>query len=336
MWGNHPSMQAMIVNRTPINRSILVIAAVALALLPCSVQALSVSPGLAMVQNIPLGQEVNLGKLGLSICGHNDGDEVQTFAFKPEVPSGTWGRDWEAGYEAFPDVSWCRMEEGYVDAQPKDTANGALILNIPDRPENYNRKWVIYVLVQKDNRKARGIGAGMAIAVRLMIETVVNDKVDGAAAGPLAFIPGTITVPVKPGEKTDFAVKLRNNSGLRLTCKTERLNQIYSKPHKYPRYTTTGCEALLKDSWTTPADELFSLEADATMSFKLNVVVPPDVDASKKYEELVFVRGTGPVNGDDGTQGMAAMTFIRIRYKIVAEQPQNSPDQPQPSPAPEK
>jgi hypothetical protein len=317
-----------------LHRSIrFLLTATILVIVPLRLCAVTVSPGLAMIQNIPPGQEVTLGTFNLFIYGHNDGDEDQTFSFEPQQPNGTWGRDWEAGYEPFPDLSWCHMVETLVDCKPKEKAAGNLVLNIPDRPENYNRKWVLCVLVKKQNRQRAIIGAGLAVAVRLMIETTVKDDVDGVAAGPLAFVPGTITLEGKPGQKVEFEVKLRNNSGARMTCQAERLNQIYSKPHKYARYTTTGYEALMADSWLTPVTPLFTLESEAKVDFKLAATIPETVDASKKYEELVFIRGTGPINGDDGNEGMAAMTFVRVRFHIVTDDPNPIPA---PEPAPPK
>jgi hypothetical protein len=290
------------------------------AFLPRSAFAMALSPGLALVQHVPLGKEI---PLSINCTVINKTDEDRSFTLELNRPGGVWGKDWEAGYEAWPDLNWCRLEKSAIEVKAQSEQKVEIFVTIPDKPEYYNRKWVVMVYCRATTPNE--IGAGLAIASRVMLETAPNEKLDGVDQGQLAIVPAIMNITGEAGEKGSVAVKIRNNSGLRLGCQCERLVNVYQKDYKYARYTSPGFTALVKESWTTPAKDMFALESEALSDLTVNVEIPADAQPGK-YEELVFVRGNGPVNGDEGTPGVTCMNFLRVRYEVTA--PAKPPDKP--------
>jgi hypothetical protein len=65
----------------------------------------------------------------------------QTFRVYPRAAQGALS-SWEWGYESLPDPAWLTVDRPEVSVEAHAAAPVTVTLNIPDRPEHYNRKWV--------------------------------------------------------------------------------------------------------------------------------------------------------------------------------------------------
>jgi hypothetical protein len=268
-------------------------------------------PGMIMLQDVPLGREVNLRKLGgLLFTVYNRSDQAQDYTLFCKRPGQGGLATWEKGYEEIPNAAWCYLEETSVTVPAKSEKQVGLIVNIPDEPENWNRKFMLAVILTSG--KNDGTSIGLAVACRVQIETAVRDQLAGAsAAGGFALAPGTITVKARPGEAVSGVAQVRNDTGKRLEARIERLPEVYADPLKHPRYLSNGFQAHPGDAWLAPAQAGFALDPGAVLALTFSGKVPADAVPGKPFEELAFITATLP-------DGKALMTFLRLHVELPA------------------
>jgi hypothetical protein len=306
----------------PPPRRRLILAALCLTAMPMSLHALSMGPGMFMVQDVPPGREVDVRKLGgmvFTVFNKTDKDQDYNLACKRPAQGGL--AVWEKGYEEIPDPAWCRLEETVFTIPPRSEKTVGVIINIPDAPENYNRKFMLAVVLQ--GGKAVGTSIGLAVACRIQIETVVNDRLGSGTGAPLATVPGTISFSGKPGAKISGPVLLRNNTSEKLEATIERVSQVYDDPERQVRYVSNGF--LTKpEPWLAPQTVTFALDAGAANLMYFTGTIPTTAVAGKSYEELAFFHAKSAFGKD-------IMTFVRLHCLVEgAEPPKEEPPKTEP------
>ena len=286
-------------------------AALAAASLCPSVYAMGISPGVFVVTNVPLGKEISASDGVAAIVIHNEESE-QPLAV---VLAATRPREggvlsWEPGYEEFPDASWCRLDKTELEVPAKGVGKANLFINVPDKPENYNRRWMLAVVCgQKPKEQVAGAaGAGIRLATRVGIETLPNANVDGTGNGAVALIPSVLAYQdCVPGETFIPVVKVRNNDKVDHQFTVQRLEQAVQDEEKIKRYFRDGSTPLIKDSWVAPVGGL-AVKAGDIKELKFSVTIPKDAVAGRLYEEIVFLKS------DAGR-----LDFVRLRMQIAGQ-----------------
>ncbi|MFH0938711.1 MAG: hypothetical protein V1899_05460 [Planctomycetota bacterium] len=290
------------------------------ALGPRQAYAMGLGPGLFKIQNVPPGQSVDVRKLsGVVFTVTNSSDKEESFSLLCKKPSQGGLVDWEAGYEEIADAAWCKLEKEEFAVAAKSKAEIGLIIEVPDKPEYYNCKWMLAVVLTSGGNK--GIGVGLAVAARVQIETLPGVKEDTVSAMPLGIVPSALDISVKPGEAFKRSVLLRNNTSKKVMCITERLVDIYTDPRKHDRYTSGGFKPLIATTWLTEKFETFSLKSGKKEKLKLVGRAPETAKPGEKWEELVFVCGKPDEKmneGEKNERNTNIKTFFRVRYTVVA------------------
>jgi hypothetical protein len=285
-------------------------------------------PGMFMIQEVPPGKVVDLHKLGgVRFTVYNKADEPHDFNLTCRKPTQAGLVEWEKGYEEIPDAAWCRLEEPTFTIPAKGEKQVGLIIEIPDAPENYNRKFMLGVVLKTGLDPAFGVG--LAVTCRVEIETAVNDHLGANPGAALATVPGTIALSGKPGATVSGPVRLRNNTAGRLAASVERLSVVETDPTRQARYFASGLQPQI-EPWLAPQMAAFALESGGENRLLFSGTIPASAEVGKKYEELAFIRAKA-------ADGKELMTFVRLHCQVEATEPAKAEPPAKPTtPAPEK
>ncbi|MCY3022444.1 MAG: hypothetical protein NTW87_25980 [Planctomycetota bacterium] len=281
--------------------------------------AASLGPAVFTVQNVVPGQSVDLRKTaGLVYTIGNTSDTEGTYSLVCQRPVEGGVLNWESGYDEIPDASWCKLEKEEVVVPAKSKAEVGLTITVPAKPEYHNCKWVAAVVLKAS--KTAGIGVGLAVAARVRIETAPSDDPGTGGAVSMAAIPCVLPVEAKPGSMFERCVLLRNNTERTLECVTQRLEDCYPEGEsRYPRYTTSGYQALDKVTWLKDKEQKFTLKPGERREYKMKGQIPESAKPGEKREELVFITAPAPEPGKQGPAGRETRTFFRVRYDVTAD-----------------
>lgn len=270
--------------------------------------AMGISPGVYVVENVPLGQETAASSDAAPITVHNEeNDQPLTVVLSVQRPSAGGLSNWELGYDEIPDASWCRLDKTELEVPAKGASSVKLFVKVPDKPENYNRRWMVAVVCgQKRSGQGGPAGFGIRLATRVGIETLPNADVDGKGDGAVVPIPSVLCYDgCIPGETFNPPAKIRNHDKVEHKFVVKRLEQVVQDEERIKRYFRRDATPLIKDSWIAPL-ESFAVKAGETKELKLSVTIPKDVAAGKIYEEIVFLKDDADRSG-----------FIRLRMQIA-------------------
>src|SRR5664279_2476097 len=122
-----------------VSRLSLLLAFAGLSILPMDLHAMSLAPGMFMLQDVPPGQEVKLRMInGVLFTISNTANQAQDYTLTCRRPSQAGLATWEKGYEEIPDPTWCSLDETTITVPAKGDKQVGLVINIPDLPTNYN------------------------------------------------------------------------------------------------------------------------------------------------------------------------------------------------------
>ena len=288
---------------------------------------MTISPGLFLLQGIPPGQPVDLAAVaGFHFVVPNTEPKETTYNVISAKPIEGGILQWEAGYEEIPDPSWCRLEPRVFTIAPQKQAEIGLTIDIPDRPEFYNRRFVVAIVLAEGADP--GIGVGLALAARIMIETIPDPTKGGNA---LATIPAIVNVRGTPGQTVLATTRIVNRTGADRVLHPHRLSEIVRDPLRRPRYASTGFEFLAETSWLTPGFTAMTLPADYSAPWTAALTIPADAVPGKDYEELAFLV-EDPASKDERVTSGTVVTFVRVQVHVEAVAP--VPAQPVVEPTP--
>ena len=283
-----------------------------------SASAVAFGPPLTLFQDIPPGFEVDLKKVGnFSYQIVNKSNADQDYRIKTSVPHGEAGT-WEHGYEIIPDISWCTMHESELTVAANTTKLVSMTINIPDKPENYNRKFMVYVVLEPGGQAALGVGLGLI--ARVMIETSVKPGPEFTGhSNALGIAPGQINIKGKPGDAFSKNINVMNHGGDSefMICK---LPDFYPTL-KFARYQTNGFQLMPNNTWVEGL-ELSKVKKGETKKIAIKGKISPEAKIGMKYEELIFFKPTTVTNIENEEENVrklrihAKMNFLRIQYIV--------------------
>ena len=119
--------------------------------------------------------EVDVSKTsGFTFSVENGTSEAHTFSVTTRTAKATLS-SWEMGYESIPDLSWLRLDKSEVEVPAKSSGKVNLFINVPNKPEFFNRKWMAVVACTPGKTDPKGSSVGLIVASRVQIETAPKD-----------------------------------------------------------------------------------------------------------------------------------------------------------------
>jgi len=283
---------------------------------PVSAGSLAFGPAIVLVESVsPGGGEQDVfGKGEMTFVIYNHSADAGWYHLTAMSP-GTDPKQWEKGYEAIPDASWCRLDHDEIEVPAKTNQKIRLFINIPSKPEYFNRKWMLLVTCAP-GKKAKVVGSsaiGLQVASRVMIETVSKSDGDPKMAGALGIVPTQVSSSATPGAELEHTVKISNNTKEDRKFNILRIYEIEKEADKHERYfgkdiiNNKELEHVVKPSWLG-SDPAIELKAGETKELTLKLTVPSTATPGKSYEELIFLQ-------DD--KGL--VNFLRVRTQILGK-----------------
>ncbi len=272
-------------------------------------QGIALGPALSLVQDIRPGSAIsNPNQPALQFRIENRGTQTMAMTVAAEAPAQAGTQIWEFGYEPIPDISWLTVETA-VHALPGGTASEVPVhIAIPAGREWENRRFVACVTLRPGARP--GVGAGLALAARVLIDTSVNGSADAGAGAPIATIPARTSVTLAPGAQQKADVLLRWNlaSDEIPELLTVRLADILPNEEARMRYRSPGTEEWPSALTTTNAP--LAAKSGTWAPLHLTITAPTSARPGSTLEEIIVI---GPAD-----QIALAKNLQRTQQPMVA------------------
>ena len=269
-------------------RSILVTLLITLVLvMPGRSEAasLTVSPGRFILHDVEPGRSYDIYKeTGLRLTIINDSDESETWLLTTYQPSGR-GR-WEKGYGEIPDARWCWFTEKEITVESKSHGYAHINLLIPSGEKYYNQHWVATLNV---SGKPGAGGIGLAVDVRMQIETKSNSDINVRPAGLIGMKPSVVRFEeVIPGTVREASVTLFNNDD---TAHSYSITSLFDDAEiKREKYLRQSYDEIPDRAWISRSDNI-RIEAGGSAELDLKLKVPEDsAYFGKKWEDMVLIQ----------------------------------------------
>lgn len=273
--------------------------------------SLKVSPARFIVHDVEPGKLYDLYKeTGVRLTIFNEDDVSRAWVLSTHRPSER-GR-WEVGYGEIPDARWCWFGESEVSVEANNAGHGHLFLQIPDEERYYNQHWIVTLHV---GGKPEGMGVGLAVDIRVQIETKSKTDQAGAPHGSLGMKPSVVEFEdVPPGATESVTITLFNNSDREQTYTVASL--FLDKKHEPKTYLTHSHSLLVNHEWIQH-DRTVKVKPGRSAPLNVTVTVPDDAGHfGKKWEDCLLIKPekgraefvrvritTGPANPVPSTRG---------------------------------
>lgn len=267
--------------------------------MPGGAASLKVSPAQFMVQEVEPGKLYDIyAETGLRLTVFNEDDAPRTWRLSTHRPSER-GR-WEKGYAEIPDAGWCWFGEDAITVSPDSAGFGHLFLRIPGDEEFYNQHWMVTLHVTGQNG---GPGLGLAVDIRMQVETKSRTGLTRPPHGPLGLEPATLLFEdVQPGMPRRASVRLYNNSSVNHTYVIGSL--FLDKKHSPKTYLTQSYQLLPHHEWLKH-DTGVTVESGSARTLDFTLTIPEEAaHFGRKWEDCILIQP------DEGLAG-----FIRVRVE---------------------
>ena len=264
--------------------------------------SLTVSPGRFIVHDVEPGRNYDLYKeTGLRLTIINESEESQTWLLKTFQPSGR-GR-WEKAYGEIPDARWCWFTEEEITVDAKSIGYAHVNMLIPGGEKYYNQHWVATLNIS--GKPGEG-GIGLAVDVRMQIETQSKSDIEVRPAGLIGMKPSIVRFEeVVPGTIHEATVTLFNNDDIAHSYSvTSLFDDIEINRAKY---LTQSYSEMPDRVWLSGRDTI-RIDAGGTAELDLKLKVPEDTTHfGKKWEDMILIQPD---------RGRAA--FVRVQVETAA------------------
>ena len=249
---------------------------------------IALGPAMALAQQVPLGtHDVELAGLSYRVENRGVTELPMTIAILPPAQAGTVR--WELGYEPIPDPKWITVVNAGGDTLAAGEARDFRVrVQIPNEPQWANRRFVACVTARPG--RGAGIGAGLNLAARLLIETASSDNAAGSTQA-LATAPSSVRLSMRPSDSSEATVLIRRaltstEPADDATFTWKRLSEVEPEAVRRDRYRTPGTAEAPSDMVSV------SLVGEAPIGawqvLRLALHAPTRSDATS-FEELLVV-----------------------------------------------
>jgi hypothetical protein len=251
---------------------------------------LGISPGIILIEDAPVGTSLDLGARGLRISMTNGSAQEQVFGLTVVAPKPDEIRTYEAGFEPIPNVSWVHLGKSELTVAGHGGGSAGVTLDIPDRPELYNRHFMAFVdggPWVKDQ-----IGTVLHVRTRILLETAVSDGNEGLEhGGEIAVAPSRVNMQSGTGGIWSGQVRIRNNSTQEATYDLLTLQQAYGVglENRRARFFGSGQTGLINQDWATSDAATFTLAPGAVHIVHVSAKPKRALKANERVDEVLFV-----------------------------------------------
>ena len=285
---------------------------------PPAPRGIGLGPALIQVQHVPVGTDTDLGARGAEFHVYNHTDKAQVFTLMARAPAGAGQTTWELGYEALPDESWFTVEPKIVALAAGDEATVRLHARLPDRPEFYNRDFMVCVQMTAGQSN---FGAGLALAARVLVETERGQKPGAQDQGLVAVLPRYVDLgALRAGASATETVVVRLNSASSATVAIQSLQTVEADAKRHERFRSGGTIEVPVGTITIGAPGSMTPGAFAVVPIAASV---PAGTRAGTYEQVFFVGDQTDLDrwrinreGDQRQLRMPQVTILRVRYRV--------------------
>jgi hypothetical protein len=259
---------------------------------------LAFGPPIALVQQVQPGVPAVLQRAGSALFVAENRGASAVDAMLTAGPPATAGMPtWELGYEALPDPSWLRVDPAALRLDAGGRVRAGVTVQVPNHPRWANRRFCAALTLRQ--QPAAGVGAVLAIAARVLIETTPQPSAAAGADAPIATIPSQVQVqPDMPAR-----VLVRCGDGRPRALAIRRLAEVEADPARRARYLSPGCHAA-PEAWLT-ATLHPPAQPDGWTTLEIAMHRDPQDAAT---EELLFIGDAADLDARTG-----ALAFVRVR-----------------------
>ncbi len=257
---------------------------------PSSGSGLAIAPGLAFVENVVPGKPLDLAVNGLPITVFNKSAGVLTaeLVFSDYQPYSL--ASFECGYEYLPDKSWVTVTPLTQDIPGGEQRTGSVVLNIPDRPECWNRHYVVCVETGIPVRTA--LGATLRMQARILVETAAKDQpANVGLRGELGVTPSRISMVTGTDHSWSGNATVMSSANAEATYDVLSIGQVYppALADRHSRFFGTNVTAQTARPWAAVEPSSFSLAAGATQRLTCTAKPERQPNGQERIDEVFFI-----------------------------------------------
>ncbi len=281
-------------------------------------RGMGLGPALIQIQHVPVGIDADLGKLGAEFHLYNHTSKAQVFSVVARAPADAGQVTWELGYEALPDAAWFSVEPKVMALAAGEEGTVRLHAHLPERPELYNRDFMVCVQMTAGQSN---YGAGLALAARVLVETERGQKSGAQDQGLVAVLPRYVDLgTLRAGASASETVVVRLNSASSATVAVQSLQTIEVDAKRHERFRSGGTIEVPVGTITIGAPGSMTPGAFAVVPIAASV---PAGTRAGTYEQVFFVGDQTDLDrwrinreGDQKQLNMPQVTILRVRYRV--------------------
>jgi hypothetical protein len=251
---------------------------------------LAIAPGLSLIENVIPGKPLDLAVNGLPITIFNKSAGVLTaeLVFSDYQPYSL--ASFECGFEYLPDKSWVTVTPLTQDIPGGEQRTGSVVLNIPDRPECWNRHYVVCVETGVPVRTA--LGATLRMQARILVETAAKDQpANVGPRGELGVTPSRISMVTGTDQTWSGTTTVMSSANAEATYDVLSIGQVYppALADRHSRFFGTNVTAQTVRPWAIIEPSSFSLAAGATQRLTCTAKPERQPNGQERIDEVFFI-----------------------------------------------
>jgi hypothetical protein len=196
----------------------------------------------------------------------------------------------ECGFEYLPDASWVSVAPAQLEIPAGEQRLGQVTLTIPDRPEHWNRHYVICVETGMPVRTA--LGASLRMQARILVETAAKDVAPTVGPrGALGVAPSRIVMQTGKDKTWSGTAKVISGAEQEATYDVLTIGQVYppALADRHVRFFSSNVTAQTQSPWATCQPASFTLAPGAIQQLTCRTQTTRPLNAKERVDEVFFI-----------------------------------------------
>jgi hypothetical protein len=288
---------------------------------------LAIAPGLAFVENVIPGKPIDFAASGLPITIYNRSAHMlpAELVFSDYIPYTL--ASFECGFEYLPDKTWVTVTPQLQDIPAGEQRRGSIVLNIPDRPEHWNRHYV--VCVDTGVPMPYALGATLRMQARILVETAAKEQpANVGPRGELGLTPSRISMQKQNDTVWSGTTTVMSNASTQSEYDVLTIGQVYppALADRHSRFFNSTSTAQITPAWTTIEPQSFTLAAGATQQLTCSAKPNRQPQGQERIDEVYFIaRRALPTTEAKHCREVAGQRYDRMELlRLIYPNPANS------------